>query len=72
MCPANTSPESGATGHSRPLNRREFLIAAGATTAAFTILNPRLVRGSQANAKIALGLIGCGGRGTWLRVGRRR
>ncbi|MEO8027693.1 MAG: Gfo/Idh/MocA family oxidoreductase [Bryobacteraceae bacterium] len=30
----------------------------------FTILAPHLVRGSQANSKISVGLIGCGGRGT--------
>jgi predicted dehydrogenase len=29
-------------------------------------MKPELVRGSQANSKIALGLIGCGGRGTWI------
>ena len=51
---------------SASLNRREFLAAAGATAAAFTLVRPRAVRGSQASAKIALGLIGCGGRGTWI------
>lgn len=47
------------------LNRRQFL-AAGTTALAFTVLDPRLARGSRANAKVSLGLIGCGGRGTWL------
>ena len=46
-------------------NRREFM-AAGTSALAFSVLNPRLVHGSQANSKIALGLIGCGGRGTWI------
>ena len=31
-----------------------------------TVLRPTAVRGSQANSKITLGLIGCGGRGGWL------
>ena len=32
----------------------------------FTIINPKLVRGTEANSKINIGLIGCGGRGTWI------
>ena len=42
--------------------RRGFL-SAGA--AAFTIVAPQAVRGSQANSQIAVGLIGCGGRGSY-------
>lgn len=30
------------------------------------MLAPSLVRGSQANSRVAVGLIGCGGRGTWI------
>ncbi len=44
--------------------RREFL--AGSTAAAVTIVSPSLVRGSEANSAIRLGMIGCGGRGTWI------
>lgn len=47
------------------LNRRQF-IGAGAGALALTAINPRLAQGAQANSKIALGLIGCGGRGTWI------
>jgi myo-inositol 2-dehydrogenase/D-chiro-inositol 1-dehydrogenase len=47
-----------------PLARREFL--AGAAAATITVLGPSLVRGTEANSTIALGLIGCGGRGNWL------
>jgi predicted dehydrogenase len=43
-----------------PLSRRG-LFGAGA----FTILSPALVRGTQANSKISLGLIGSGNRGTY-------
>jgi len=43
--------------------RRTFLKAAGAV-GVFTILNPRLVRGSEANSAVRVGLLGCGRRGT--------
>ena len=46
------------------IGRRTFLAGAGA--AAFTIVKPSLVRGSEANSTIELGLIGCGGRGMWI------
>jgi len=45
------------------VGRRRFLHAA-AGTAAFTILKPQLVRGTQANSAVRVGLLGCGGRGT--------
>jgi myo-inositol 2-dehydrogenase/D-chiro-inositol 1-dehydrogenase len=44
-------------------DRRAFLGAAGAA-ASFMILDSRLVRGSQANSAVRVGLLGCGGRGT--------
>lgn len=46
-------------------DRREFL-AAGGSALAFSLVEPRLLRGSQANSRIRLGLIGCGGRGNWI------
>ncbi len=46
------------------IGRRTFLAGAGA--AAVTIVKPSLVRGTEANSTIELGLIGCGGRGTWI------
>ena len=45
------------------LNRRAFLSTAGAA-AGLMILKPQLVRGSQANSAVRVGLLGCGGRGT--------
>lgn len=45
------------------LSRRNFIGSAAATT--FTIVAPQAVRGSQANSKISVGLIGSGGRGTY-------
>lgn len=47
------------------MERREFLMAAAAT-AGLTVVPAALARGSEANGKLALGLIGCGGRGVWL------
>ena len=43
--------------------RRNFLTATAA--GAFTIVAPQTVRGSQANSQVAVGLIGCGGRGSF-------
>jgi myo-inositol 2-dehydrogenase / D-chiro-inositol 1-dehydrogenase len=58
---------STQTDHdSRPINRRNFLTGTSASVVAFTILSPQLVRGADANGKINLGLVGCGGRGTWI------
>src|SRR5919106_1756157 len=49
-----------------PVPRRRFLADAGAAALAFSIVRPELVRGSTANTKVDLGIIGCGGRGTWI------
>jgi len=46
------------------LGRRAFLAGAAATT--FTLMKPRSLRGTEANSAIELGLMGCGGRGTWI------
>ncbi len=50
---------------SNDVSRRNFLRASGAAATAFTIVAPQSVRGSQANSKISVGLIGTGGRGTY-------
>ena len=42
------------------VDRRAFL----STGAAFTIMAPNLVRGTERNSAVRLGLLGCGGRGT--------
>jgi predicted dehydrogenase len=46
--------------------RRRFLAGTGTAAFTFTVLKPELVFGAEANAKIALGLMGCGGRGRWI------
>ena len=48
------------------LSRRQLIEKTGAALAAgFTIVRPEAVRGSQANSKITVGLIGVGGRGQY-------
>jgi predicted dehydrogenase len=53
---------SRVEGHSR----RRFLADAGAAALAFSVVRPELVRGSGASSKVDLGIIGCGGRGSWI------
>lgn len=50
---------------SSQIPRRQF-VAATAAAGAFTILQPWQVFGAQANDRLKLGLIGCGGRGSWI------
>lgn len=47
------------------INRREF-VAGGAALAAFTLIKPGLVYGSEANSKVKVGCIGLGQRGSLL------
>jgi myo-inositol 2-dehydrogenase/D-chiro-inositol 1-dehydrogenase len=55
-----------AGSNSARINRRRFMAGAGAAALSFTIVKPGQVRGAAANSKVNLGLIGCGGRGTWI------
>ncbi len=48
-----------------PINRRAFL-AGAASAGAIAALTPSLVFGAEADSKLEIGLIGCGGRGSWL------
>ena len=61
-----TAQHLHGTNDTAPLTRRRFLAGTGASVLAFTVLKPELVRGAEANAKINLGLIGCGHRGQWI------
>ncbi len=49
----------------RTLSRRRFM-AGAAAAASFVLAAPSAVRTYAASAKINLGLIGCGGRGSWI------
>ncbi len=55
---------SGGEGES--ISRRNFIAGAGAAALSFTVVKPNQVRGTEANTKIKFGLVGCGGRGTWI------
>jgi len=50
----------------KTISRRRFVAGAGAAALSLTVIKPELARGFGANSKVNLGLIGCGGRGTWI------
>lgn len=52
----------------RQISRREALKLAALSTGAagWTVIAPRRVFSSEANSRIRLGVIGCGGRGRWI------
>ena len=53
-------------GGSPDITRRRFIGGLGATTLGLTVLKPELLRGAEANSKLDVGVIGCGGRGAWI------
>lgn len=48
------------------LSRRQFLTGSSATAFSLALMRPGLVSGTQVNSKMAIGIIGCGSRGTWI------
>ena len=51
------------------ISRRRFMAGAGAAVPmaiGITVVKPQLVRSTSANSKVRLGMLGCGGRGTWI------
>ena len=48
------------------LSRRGFLAGAGTAAFALSAVKPEVVRAYSANTKVDLGIIGCGGRGSWI------
>jgi myo-inositol 2-dehydrogenase / D-chiro-inositol 1-dehydrogenase len=59
-------PMDSGSSCAEGLSRRRFLTGAGAAGLAFSVIRPELVRASGASSKIDLGIIGCGGRGSWI------
>ena len=57
---------SVASKRQRQITRRRFIVGTGAAALSLTIVKPKLVRATDANSKIRLGMIGCGGRGKWI------
>lgn len=51
------------------ISRRRFLKQTAGAGAAFAIVNASTARGTAANSKIEIGVVGCGGRGKWLAEG---
>jgi predicted dehydrogenase len=51
---------------SKSFTRREFIAGTSAAAFSLSIMKPDVVFGSSINSKIKIGLIGCGGRGTWI------
>ena len=47
-------------------SRRDFIACAGSTALSLSLVRSGAVRGSAANSRIRLGVIGCGGRGSWI------
>jgi predicted dehydrogenase len=47
-------------------SRRRFLADAGAAAVTLSVTAPIAARASQPPAKVRLGIVGCGGRGTWI------
>jgi myo-inositol 2-dehydrogenase/D-chiro-inositol 1-dehydrogenase len=60
----HTSADPSVRRETGVVGRRGFL--AGAAVAGAAVLESRLVFGSAANSKVKIGLVGCGGRGTWI------
>lgn len=55
-----------AMKNTKQMPRRTFLAGATAAAATFTLLKPAQVFGAEAQSKVEIGLIGCGGRGAWI------
>jgi predicted dehydrogenase len=47
-------------------NRRDFVKISGAAGLGLMIVKPEIVRGTQANSALSVGLIGCGNRGSYV------
>ena len=47
----------------RQITRRDFIAGAGAAAFSLAVVKPSAVRGTEANSKVRLGMIGCGMRG---------
>jgi len=62
----NTAKHEHSRSNTTPITRRRFIAGTGASVVAFTVAQPGWLHGAEANSKINLGLIGCGGRGKWI------
>jgi len=53
-------------GLQKGISRRRFIAGGAAAAGSLLFVKPELVRGTAANSKVNLGIVGCGGRGTWI------
>lgn len=63
---SNDPKQSSSTSADGRFTRRRFLTAGGSAAISLTLLKPESVRGTAANSKITLGVVGCGQRGAWI------
>jgi len=63
---SNTQESPAAGPGQNQITRRQFIGGASTAAVSLTLLKPELVGGAEANAKIDIGLLGCGGRGKWI------
>jgi len=61
-----TKQTSSHAKQSEGFNRRGFLAGSAAIGLGLTLVKPESIAGSEANSKITVGLVGCGGRGNWI------
>ena len=54
------------TMQAKKMNRRRFLLTTGMLGTGFTLIQAEQVRGTKANRRIKIGLVGCGNRGRWI------
>jgi myo-inositol 2-dehydrogenase/D-chiro-inositol 1-dehydrogenase len=60
------NPPSSSDRLENSISRRRFLAGSGASVLTLGMLEPALAVAAGANSKIDIGLIGCGGRGSWI------
>ncbi|MBN2476972.1 MAG: Gfo/Idh/MocA family oxidoreductase [Pirellulales bacterium] len=48
------------------VSRRGFMAGAGAAAVSLSVIKPELAFSYAANEKVSIGVMGCGGRGTWI------
>ena len=58
--------QNTSAGFGQGVSRRDFISGTGAAALSLSLLKPGSVWGAEANSKIDIGLIGCGGRGKWI------
>ncbi len=63
-----TQHEKASAGRTETnsVSRRRFMAGTGAAAVSLSVVRPDLAFGTSANSKVNMGIVGCGGRGTWI------